>query len=39
MFTFYPIKDNTLKFLPKFANKNINNFLLIIEVHVYMIDY
>jgi hypothetical protein len=35
---FYPLKNNILKFLPKFANKNIKNVLLIIEVHVYIVD-
>jgi hypothetical protein len=39
MFKFYPIKNNILKFIPKFANRNINNFLLIMEVHVYIIDF
>jgi hypothetical protein len=38
MLKFYPIENNILKFLPKFANRNINNFLLIIEVYVYIID-
>ncbi len=39
MFKFFPLKHNILKFLPKFANRNINNFLLIIKVHVYIIDF
>jgi hypothetical protein len=38
MLKFYPIKNNILKFLPKFTNKNINDFLLVIEVHVYIVD-
>jgi len=38
MFKFYAIKNNILKFLPKFANRKINNFLLTIKVHVYIID-
>jgi hypothetical protein len=38
MFKCCPLKDNILKFLPKFVNRNINNFVLIIEIHVYIID-
>ncbi len=33
------MKNNVLKFLPKFANRSINNFLLIKKVHVYIIDF
>jgi hypothetical protein len=39
MLEFYPIKNDILKFLPEFANRNINKVLLTIEVHVYIIDY
>jgi hypothetical protein len=27
MFKFYTLKNNILKFLPKFANRNIDNFI------------
>ncbi len=39
MLKFYPLKNSILKFLPKFANMNINNYLLIIKVHVHVIDF